>query len=99
MAETKDTGEKAVKFGKIQDVSLKTIEKAPKDTQQKYHAISSKGESLKIVEADVLNSSTKDDIKTQLPKAIVVKKNLKKDVEILYASFKNLRKLTVMLKK
>ena len=36
MAETKDTGEKAVKFGKIQDVSLKTIEKAPKDTQQKY---------------------------------------------------------------
>ena len=62
MAETKETGEKAVKFGKTQDVSLKTIEKAPKDTQQKYHAISSKGESLKIVGADVLSSSTKDDI-------------------------------------
>ncbi|HIP64482.1 MAG TPA: hypothetical protein EYH10_04365 [Deltaproteobacteria bacterium] len=91
MAETKETGEKAVKFGKTQDVSLKTIEKAPKDTQQKYHAISSKGESLKIVEADVLSSSTKDDIKTQLPKAIVVKKNLKKDVEILYASFKKFK--------
>ena len=92
MAETKETGDKAVIFGKTQDVSLKTIEKAPKDTQQKYHAISSKGESLKIVEADVLSSSTKDDIKTQLPKAIVVKKNLKKDVEILYSSFKEFEK-------
>jgi len=27
MAETKETGEKAVKFGKTQDVSLKTIER------------------------------------------------------------------------
>ena len=62
-----------------------------KDTQQKYHAISSKEESLKIVGADVLISSTKDDIKTQLPKAIVVKKNLKKDVEILYSSFKRFK--------
>jgi len=34
MAETIEIGEKAVKFGKTQDVSLKTIEKAPKDTQQ-----------------------------------------------------------------
>ncbi|MEC9220009.1 MAG: hypothetical protein VX967_04765, partial [SAR324 cluster bacterium] len=91
MAETKKTGEKAVKFGKTQGISLKTIKKAPKDTQQKYHAISSKEESLKIVGADVLSSSTKHDIKTQLPKAIVVKKNLKKDVEILYTSFKKFK--------
>ena len=44
MAETEETGEKAVKFGKTQDVSLMTIEKAPKETQQKYLSVSSKGE-------------------------------------------------------
>ena len=88
MAEAKETGKNSVKFGKTPDASIKTIEKAPKETQQKYLSVSSKGESLKIVGADVLSSSTKDDIKTQLPKAIVVKRNLKKDVEILYASFK-----------
>ena len=88
MAEAKETEKNAVKFGKIPDASQKTIEKAPKETQQKYLSVSSKGESLKIVGADVLGSSTKDDLKTQLPKAIVIKRNLKKDVEILYASFK-----------
>ena len=88
MAEAKETGKNSVKFGKTPDASIKTIEKAPKETQQKYLSVSSKGESLKIVGADVLSSNTKDDLKTQLPKAIVVKRNLKKDVEILYASFK-----------
>ena len=88
MAEAKETLKNTVKFGKTPDASLKTIEKAPKETQQKYFSVSSKGESLKIVGAGVLSSNTKDDLKTQLPKAIVVKRNLKKDVEILYASFK-----------
>ena len=88
MAEAKETGNNSIKFGKTPDASIKTIEKAPKETQQKYLSVSSKGESLKIVGADVLSSSTKDDLKTQLPRAIVVKRNLKKDVEILYASFK-----------
>ena len=91
MAEAKETGKNSVKFGKTPDASIKTIEKAPKETQQKYLSVSSKGESLKIVGANVLSSSTKDDLKTQLPKAIVVKKNLKKDVEILYASFKKFK--------
>ena len=92
MAEVKGTVENTVKFGKTPDTSLKTIEKAPKETQQKYFSVSSKGESLKIVGASVLSSNTKDDLKTQLPKAIVVKRNLKKDVEILYASFKRFEK-------
>ena len=91
MDEAKDTFENTVKFGKTPDALLKTIEKAPKEIQQKYFSVSSKGDSLKIVGADVISSSTKDDLKTQLPKAIVVKRNLKKDVEILYASFKKFR--------
>jgi len=88
IAEAKETGNNSIKFGKTPDASIKTIEKAPKETQQKYLSVSSKGESLKIVGADVLSSITKDDLKTQLPRAIVVKRNLKKDVEILYSSFK-----------
>jgi len=41
---------------------------------------------------EVLSCKSKDDLKNNLPKAIVVKKNLKKDVEILYESFKNFEK-------
>ena len=94
MAETEETGEKeeAGKFGKAPDASLESIKKAPEETQQKYHSVYSKGDSLKILGAQVLISSSKDDLKTKLPKAIVIKKNLKKDVEILYASFKEFEK-------
>ena len=94
MAETEETGEKeeAGKFGKAPDASLESIKKAPEETQQKYHSVSSKGDSLKILGAEVLSSSSKDDLKTKLPKAIVIKKNLKKDAEILYASFKEFEK-------
>ena len=94
MAETEETGEKeeAGKFGKAPDTFLESIKKAPEETRQKYHSVSSKGDSLKILGAEVLSSSSKDDLKTKLPKAIVIKKNLKKDVEILYASFKEFEK-------
>ena len=94
MTETEETGEKeeAGKFGKASDTSLKSIKKAPEETQQKYHSVSSKGDSLKILGTKVLSSISKDDLKTKLPKAIVVKKNLKKDVEILFASFKEFEK-------
>ena len=95
MAETEETGEKeeAVKFGKTPEDSLESIKKAPEETQQKFHSVSSKGDSLKILGAEVLSSSSKDDLKTKLPKAIVVKKNLKKDVEILFARFKEFEKV------
>ena len=58
MAETEETGEKedAVKFGKTPDASLESIKKAPEGTQQKYHSVSSKGDSLKILEAEVPSS-------------------------------------------
>ncbi len=94
MAETEETGEKeeAGKFGKASDASLESIKKAPEKTQQKFHSVSSKGDSLRIMEVEVSSSSSKDDLKTKLPKAIVIKKNLKKDVEILYASFKEFEK-------
>ena len=94
MAEaTESTKQKTVaKFGNDAGASLDTVKKAPEETQQQFHAVSSKGDSLKIVGEEVLSCKSKDELKTNLPKAIVVKKNLKKDVEILYESFKNFEK-------
>ena len=81
-----------VKFGNAAGASLGTVKKAPEETQQQFHSVSSKGDSLKLVGEEVLSCESKDDLKTNLPKAIVVKKNLKKDVETLYESFKNFEK-------
>ena len=81
-----------VKFGNAAGTSLDTVKKAPEETQQQFHSVSSKGDSLKLVGEEVLSCESKDDLKTNLPKAIVVKKNLKKDVETLYESFKNFEK-------
>ena len=94
MAETEEAGQKeeAGKFGKVPDASLESVKKTPEETQQKYLSVCSKGDSLKILGAEVLSSRSKEDLKTKLPKAIVIKKNLKKDVEILYASFKEFEK-------
>ena len=72
--------------------ALKTIKKAPEEIQQQFIAVSNKGDSLKIIGKEVLSSKSKEDLKSTLPKAIMVKKNLKKDVEILYESFKNFEK-------
>ena len=94
MAETEEAGEKieAGKFGKAPDASLVSIKNIPEEAQQKYHSVSSKRDSLKMLGVEVLSSGSKDDLKTKLSKAIVVKKNLKKDVEILYSSFKEFEK-------
>ena len=94
MAEaTESAKQKTVaKFGNDADASLDTVKKAPEETQQQFHVVSSKGDSLKILVEEVLSCKSKDELKTNLPKAIVVKKNLKKDVEILYVSFKNFEK-------
>ncbi|MEC9297304.1 MAG: hypothetical protein VYD28_06450 [SAR324 cluster bacterium] len=81
-----------VEFGNAAEASLDTVKKAPEETQQQFHSVSSKGDSLKLVGEEVLSCESKDDLKTNLPKAIVVKKNLKKDVETLYESFKNFEK-------
>lgn len=81
-----------VKFGNAAGASLDTVKKAPEETQQQFHSVSSKGDFLKLVGEEVLSCKSKDDLKNNLPKAIVVKKNLKKDVEILYESFKNFEK-------
>ncbi len=81
-----------VKFGNAAGASLDTVKKAPEETQQQFHSVSSKGDSLKLVGEEVLSCESKDDLKTNLPKAIVVKKNLKKDVETLYENFKNFEK-------
>ena len=67
-----------IKFGNGEGASLDTVKKAPEETQQQFHSVSTKGDSLKMVGAEVLSCKSKDDLKTNLPKAIVVKKNLKK---------------------
>ena len=90
---TESTEQKtAVKFGDTTDASLDTVKIVPEETQQQFHSVSTKGDSLKAVGEEVLSSKSKDDLKTNLPKAIVVKKNLKKDVEILYESYKDFEK-------
>ena len=92
MAEaTESTKQKMVaKFGN--DTGARdTIKKAPEEIQQQFIALSTKGDSLKMVGKELLSCKSKDDLKSNLPKAIVVKKNLKKDVEILYESFKNFK--------
>ena len=81
-----------VKFGNAAGASLDTVKKAPEETQQQFHSVSSKGDSLKLVGEEVLSCESNDDLKTNLPKAVVVKRNLKKDVEILFESFKNFEK-------
>lgn len=93
MAATEGTGKKeeAGKFGNVKAVLLDSIKKTPEETQQKYNSVSSKSVSLKHVGEEVLNSSSKDELKANLPKAIVVKKNLKKDVENLYTSYKRFK--------
>ncbi|MBC8258434.1 MAG: hypothetical protein H8E38_05420 [SAR324 cluster bacterium] len=91
MAEAEGNAE-AGKFGKAADESPDIVNKAPDETQQKYRSVSSKGDSLKLVGAEVLKSSSKDDLKSCLPRAIVVKKNLKNDVAILFASYKEFEK-------
>ena len=93
MAEaTESAKQKTVaKFGNDAGAS-DTIKKAPEEIQQQFIALSTKGDSLKMVGEEVISCKSKDDLKSNLPKAIVVKKNLKKDVEILYESFKNFEK-------
>ncbi len=94
MAEESDSSKQQseVKFGKDEASSFETVKNAPEETQQQFHSVSNKGDSLQLVGKEVLSSKSKDDLKANLPKAIVVKKNLKKDVEILYESFKNFEK-------
>ena len=81
--------EKSIKFGKPKKESSEKIKMTSEETQQQFHSVSTKSDFLKTVGETVLGSKSKDDLKSNLPRAIVIKKNLKKDVEILYQRFKN----------
>jgi hypothetical protein len=78
MAEATESAKQkpVAKFGNDEGAFLDTVKKTPEETQQKFQSVSSKGDSLKIVGEEVLNSKSKDELKSNLPKAIVVKKNL-----------------------
>ena len=79
------------KFGKAEITIPDTVQKAPDDSQKHYHSIANKGETLKVTSEKVLGSSNKEELKEHLPAAIVVKKNLRKDVDTLYNSYKEFK--------
>ena len=79
------------KFGKAEIVIPDTVQKAPDDSQKHYHSIANKGETLKVASEKVLGSSSKEELKENLPAAIVVKKNLRKDVDTLFNSYKEFK--------
>ena len=57
----------------------------------KRQSIANKGETLKVASEKVLGANSKDELKEHLPAAIVVKKNLRKDVDSLYNSYKEFK--------
>ena len=67
------------------------VQTAPEETQQQYQAMATKGNSLKLVGDQVLSSGSKEELKQSLPTAIVLKKNLSKDVGQLYEQYKSLK--------
>ena len=66
-------------------------ENVPQDAHQDFEAASKKSESFKVAKGQVLDSASKDELKANLPIAIVVKKNLKKDVNQLYERYKSFK--------
>ena len=79
-------------FGKAPVEVPKTVQKAPEEPQKHYQSMASKGETFKVESTKVLGSNSIEELKESLPKAIVVKKNLKNDVDQLYSSFKDYKK-------
>lgn len=67
------------------------VQTAPEETQQQYQAMATKGNSLKLAGDQVLSSGSKEELKQNLPTAIVLKKNLSKDVGQLYEQYKSLK--------
>ncbi len=76
------------KFGTSPIEIPETVQKVPQQTKEQYQTMAVKSNSLKIAGDEVLNVNDKDGLKAALPSAIVVKKNLNKDVHELYDSYK-----------
>ncbi len=53
--------------------------------------MAAKGNSLKLAGEQVLSSGSKEELKQSLPVAIVLKKNMSKDVGQLYEQYKNFK--------
>jgi hypothetical protein len=67
------------------------VQSVPEETQQQYQAVAAKGNSLKLAGEQVLSSGSKEELKQSLPVAIVLKKNMSKDVGQLYEQYKNFK--------
>ena len=79
-------------FGKVPVEVPETVQKAPEEPQKHYQSMALKGQTFKVASTEVLGSNSIEELKATLPKAIVVKKNLKNDVDQLYSSFKDYKK-------
>ena len=89
-----EEAESAGKFASAADPEAdlpEAVQSAPEETQQQYQAVAAKGNSLKLAGDQVLSSDSKEDLKQSLPAAIVLKKNISKDVGHLYEQYKNLK--------
>ena len=67
------------------------VQSTPEETQQQYQAVAAKGNSLKLAGEQVLSSGSKEELKQSLPVAIVLKKNISKDVGHLYEQYKHFK--------
>jgi hypothetical protein len=67
------------------------VQSVPEETQQQYQAVAAKRNSLKLAGEQVLSSGSKEELKQSLPVAIVLKKNMSKDVGQLYEQYKNFK--------
>ena len=82
------------RFGKAPDDIPATIQKAPEEPQKHYQSIATKGATLQEAHAEIIDVNSKEELKENLPKAIVIKRNFKKDVDQLFNSFKEYRKMS-----
>jgi hypothetical protein len=66
-------------------------DQVPEEAKESFNSMSQKSESLKSTRDELAGVENKDDLKSKLPKAIVLKKNLKKDVDQMYSRYKELK--------
>ena len=80
------------KFGKSNIEISDSIGKVPEESKKHFESFTNKSIIFQETHAEILNINTKEELKENLPKAMIVKKNLKKDVDQLYISFKEYKK-------
>lgn len=63
----------------------------PEEAKEHFESMSKKTESFHVAKDQLLSASSKEELKSKLPIAIVLKKNLKQDVAQIYSRFKEFK--------